>query len=113
MGLFDYYVPNPETRCPTCGNVVENWQGKHGPCLLLVWEQGKPNSTGDLIDAEKQKTTFLPERFYFTSECCTWNFLAEGRCIGGTWEETTVEVLPKNANSRIRMLAAKYGPLPS
>ena len=41
MGMFDWYVPDPPLKCPVCGTLLERWQGKDGPCALLVWKQGE------------------------------------------------------------------------
>lgn len=32
MGMFDYV--NYEAPCPTCGQIIVNWQSKDGPCRL-------------------------------------------------------------------------------
>jgi hypothetical protein len=41
MGMFDYYEPIPAITCPTCGEPLSGWQGKEGPCALLIWRQGQ------------------------------------------------------------------------
>lgn len=100
--MFDSYVPKPEISCPTCGCLLLNWQGKHGPCKMWVFEQGKDDKY------HRQ----LPEKFVFTAECCGNYFVATGRCENGIWIETTVEQWPKDATSPIKILSVKLRPPP-
>ena len=68
MSMFDWYIPEPAVVCPHCGTVLNEWQGKEGPCALFVWQQGRKHPIDQRIDAEvrwapEELTRFeLPER---------------------------------------------------
>jgi hypothetical protein len=38
MGMFDYYEPTPPIECPNRGESPSGWQGKEGPCALVISE---------------------------------------------------------------------------
>lgn len=54
--MFDYYRVAPDERCPWCGGEIGLLQGKAGPCLLVVWEQGERAPTADVGDAQHRLT---------------------------------------------------------
>ena len=76
MGMFDYYSPQEELVCPHCGNKLNEWQGKEGPCALFTWEQNHKNPTdqqaGDdsNISKEDRKKVLLPKSFEIYSYDC-------------------------------------------
>jgi len=78
MGMFDWYEPAENSAsCPRCGTPLRIWQGKDGPCGLVVWKQfvaspigqrnGDPESEwlpGDMAVMR------LPQRFEIYSYDC-------------------------------------------
>lgn len=54
MGMFDHYQPQP----PILWNGAElrGWQGKNGPCKLLVWQQGETAPISQRMDAQWRDT---------------------------------------------------------
>jgi hypothetical protein len=90
MGMFDSYVPQPMLKCPVCGEDLRDWQGKDGPCLLLVWRQGvrRPRATDLEVDIDALS---LPSEFLVRShscDCFEYGIEAVGRCVDGVWRET-------------------------
>jgi hypothetical protein len=88
MGLFDTYIPQPPLTCPVCGTALGNWQGKDGPCLLLLWTQRirEPRATDSDVDA---KGVALPDEFLIYSyDCACFDYGVEvvGRCVDGVWQ---------------------------
>jgi hypothetical protein len=92
MGMFDEYVPDPPLRCPKCGTLMGGWQGKDGPCDLLVWRQGHTAPVDHAVDPQwrlpedVRSTRRLPRQFliYHGDRCrCSAVYVA----IGETDEE--------------------------
>ncbi|MFH1300233.1 MAG: hypothetical protein ABIK07_04165 [Planctomycetota bacterium] len=94
MSLFDHYIPDPPLRCPVCDSVLEDWQGKDGPCFLLTWRQGikfpvahewPDESVSDTKSFLESWT--LPSRFViYTDGCrCDRQIEAYGTCENGVW----------------------------
>ena len=74
MGLFDWYKPVPDLRCPVCETVLADWQGKDGACGLFVWQQGiaypvSQEADESNIDEADRKKFSLPEKFEFYTDC--------------------------------------------
>lgn len=98
MGMFDWYQPFPDLECPTCGALLKEWQGKHGPCGLFLWKQGFAAPIDQLVDEEcrigmeqlSQKR--LPQEFEIYSYDCSSHqpVSALCKCVDGAWQETTL-----------------------
>ena len=94
--MFDTYEPVPQLACPACSRPLEDWQGKDGPCALIIWRQGVTAPVGQPIDddarldPEDLEKLRLPEEFEIYTSCCHPRFFVEaiGRAPNGTWEET-------------------------
>jgi len=97
MGMFDTYKPAQNQRCPVCGNELREWQGKDGPCALLVWAEGvaEPISqdAGDMniSEAERRKIR-LPDVFEIYTYDCNCPFPVSAICESknGVWVKTKV-----------------------
>ena len=50
--MLDCYRVASDVRCSWCGGDVGLLQGKHGPCLLLLWEQGHVHPVEHLVDED-------------------------------------------------------------
>jgi len=80
MSLLDYYIPEEALHYPHCGANLVDWQGKDGPCGLLVWRQGEAHSVDQRVDdkikwpPEELQRFLLPERFVIFTSCCSRNF---------------------------------------
>ncbi len=97
MGMFDWYQPRGLRACPVCGSPLREWQGKDGPCGLLVWEQGQAAPVEQRCDPEWQmdpealSRVRLPERFVFYSHDCPAHIIeAEGRTCDEVWTEAVL-----------------------
>ena len=98
MGMFDYYEPVPPIACANCGELLRNWQGKQGPCALLVWRQGhtKPvggpaAEPGEEPTATRPQRFTLPESFEFYAFCeCNHQTLACGTTEAGVWSRSEI-----------------------
>ena len=95
MGMFDWYEPTITPICPQCGAGLKGWQGKDGPCELLVWRQGERGPIDQRVDdkwrlsAEKLKCFRLPARFLIYTSCPP-HLLVHAICTAtdGVWTET-------------------------
>ncbi len=93
MGMFDWYVPQPDVRCPGCGATLGGWQGKDGACALFEWVQGTSSPVRQLVDEdaaalpEIRDAERLPDEFELYNACraCGAWVKAEGACEAGTW----------------------------
>jgi hypothetical protein len=98
MGMFDWYEPQPGLACPVCGRALVEWQGKDGPCALLVWRQGAAEAVEQRVPEESRvaperlKTWRLPEDFHIYSHACGCPYPVDATCRaqGGIWTETSV-----------------------
>jgi hypothetical protein len=90
MGTFDTYDPTPLLKCPVCGNELRDWQGKDGPSLLLVWQQGvrRPRATNLEVNVVGLSLPPVFSLRSFTCACFEHGVEAVGRCIDGVWQET-------------------------
>ena len=96
--MFDWYIPEPVLICPHCGTALDEWQGKQGPCALLVWRQGRKHPIDQRIDEEirwapEELTRFeLAERFIIYTSCCSHDFQVEAVCTTeeGVWSESRI-----------------------
>lgn len=99
MSMFDSYRPKGEHRCPGCGSRLVEWQGKEGPCALLVFEEGRRDPVEHRTEDselrwsdEEMELISLPERFLIYSYDCPTHqpIKAECVCEGGVWVSTKV-----------------------
>ncbi len=96
--MFDTYEPVPPIACPWCGSVViEGWQGKSGPCLLLHFREGEPHPVAHRVDEDVRfdPTRFgefaLPDEFDLLGVCPSGHYIrGVGRCSDGVWCDTDV-----------------------
>ena len=95
--MFDTFKPAQVQKCPVCGRVLTEWQGKDGPCALFVWEEGVawPTSqeASDMnISDEERKDVRLPEKFEIYSYDCDCPYPVEAVCVttSGTWSSTKI-----------------------
>lgn len=98
MGMFDWFEPEPIVACPRCGEPVDGWQGKQGPCALLVWVQGVARPIAQRVDEDArlddtQLATFtLPDEFEIYGECPNGHeTILRCRCTDGIWTQATLE----------------------
>ena len=91
--MFDHYVPKPPLRCDRCGEALDDLQGKDGPCLLLVWEEGSRSPVGQGSDDPWKVSpaditrAVLPAVFGFYGECSSchaWHDFT-GYAAKGVW----------------------------
>jgi hypothetical protein len=96
MGMFDWFVPADDLRCPVCEASLDEWQSKAGPCALLVWNEWEAAPLEQRVDeeyrlsfAELQRFT-LPDLFIIYSYDCGCPFPAEASCksVDGVWSAT-------------------------
>src|SRR5262245_44729229 len=52
MGMFDWYEPAGDLRCPIDGSLLRVWQGKGGPRLLFRWNEGVKHPVAHEVDEE-------------------------------------------------------------
>jgi hypothetical protein len=121
MGMFDYYRPLPNLKCPGCGYEFDTlWQGKDGPNALFLWEQGSTAPVDQMVDVEIRSPDTLrsecrlPASFaIFNDGCrCARLVVAYGNCIGGKWDQAEVEThenampAPSESDREFRMRVA-------
>ena len=107
MGMFDYYEPEPPLSCPVCGAPLAGWQGKDGPCALLVWRQGATAPINQAVPDEAKREPAvigalrLPAEFEIYTQCCGGNFFVTARCAApdGLWNHAELETA-ENAQQR-------------
>jgi hypothetical protein len=107
MGMFDHYEPEPALDCPVCGAPLRGWQGKDGPCALLLWRQGVAAPVAQAVPDEiKGEPSLvvdlrLPARFEIHAPCCGGRFLVTARCEAPDelWSRTELETAD-NARQR-------------
>ena len=100
MGMFDWYQPTDDVKCPACGNKLRTWQGKEGPRALFVWRQGLAAPIAQEVDADARLDDRARERFRLPSRFNIYSFDcpdhhpidAECACVEDVW--TTTRVLP-------------------
>lgn len=98
MGLFDYYKPVPDLRCPICDNVLDDWQGKDGACGLFVWQQGvaypvsQEAGESNIGELDRKKLR-LPEKFQiykYCENCPDYQMIAYCKTENEIWSETEI-----------------------
>lgn len=94
MGMFDYYIPDPPLHCPVCNSALEGWQGKDGPCMLLIWQQESKIPVAHKLPEENidnnkvfLESFVLPSHFeIYTDDCkCERLINAYGFCEDEVW----------------------------
>lgn len=92
--MLDWYIPHPQILCPSCGRPLSDWQGKGGPCALLVFRQGvavpiDQRATDDArLDATRLVRMRVAEQFNIDADCCDYAFVAECTASDGVWINT-------------------------
>jgi len=107
MGMFDEYLPEPPIECPKCGSGHLKFQGKDGPCNLLVWRQGFAAPVGVCDESEHSDEYFatcqLPPVFtayYGSCDSCGFptTLAFWGAAPDGVW--TSTEFWPKPVGAK-------------
>ena len=114
MGMFDLYKPDPALGCPACGEPLRKWQGKDGPCSLLVWRQGVAAPVDQAVPEENRgdrsviESLRLPREFEIYTGCCGGRFFAIALCGApdGVWSTAVLETA---ANTRQRQEERREG----
>lgn len=95
--MFDTYRPAKEQKCPVCGSVLSDWQGKDSSCSLFVWEEGiawptKQEANDMNVSDEERENVRLPETFVIRSYDCDCPYPVEAICEtkNGTWASTKI-----------------------
>lgn len=87
MSMYDDYKPISDIPCPSCGKELLGWQGKDGPCDLLVYRQGEPMPTQGI---ENRPVDPLEDGFTMYAYCgffgCGSLIEATGVVMNGRWE---------------------------
>ncbi|MBL0870333.1 MAG: hypothetical protein IBJ18_07150 [Phycisphaerales bacterium] len=120
MGMFDWYTPLPPVPCPWCGRAISEWQGKDGPCAMLVYEQGRAAPVEQRVSADCQvsiqnrDTMLLPSHFRMIGSCCSSEIHVEGESVDGVWLNSMIVDLKLNESSlRRRRPVFTCGPVKS
>jgi hypothetical protein len=97
VGMFDWYEPAEEHRCPVCDVVLSEWQGKDGPCALYVWRQGQAAPVDQRVDDDVKgargvrAAERLPSRFeIYSHDCGRHDVTAVCACVDAIWRLTEV-----------------------
>ncbi len=89
MGMFDHYIPVPDLSCAGCGGPLSDWQGKDGPCQLLIWTQMQPRPARDDIPSQEIR---LPDgELAIYTQCATCGSWADADCVvvNGIWMDAS------------------------
>jgi hypothetical protein len=98
MGMFDWYRPTGDLKCPACGRPLTTWQGKDGPRALFVWQQGEAAPVAQEADDDVQlakgerQGIRLPSRFTIYSYDCPDHHPVDADCVcvGEVWATTSI-----------------------
>lgn len=98
MGMFDWYLPDPPLPCRWCGAILDELQGKDGPCELLVWSEHRPAPVDQRCDeawrmaADRRDGLRLPLVFDVHGDCreCSNTSQFTGYTVAGTWVGTVL-----------------------
>ena len=110
MGMFDTYLPADELRCPSDDHLLSDWQGKDGPCALLLWQEGAAHPVAHLVDEELRlppemwERFTLPIRFTIYSYDCPLHKPIVAICTmrDGIWASTELQWPPSAMGSQER-----------
>lgn len=97
--MLDHFEPDPPLACPACGAELQGWQGKEGPCALLVWRQGHAAPVDQELPDEIRGypevigALRLPEEFDIYTQCCGDRFFVTAHCTApeGVWSGAELE----------------------
>jgi len=112
MGMFDHYRPQPSLHCPQCGSELAGWQGKEGPCNLVIWRQGAAAPTGHEVDEERRlprrelDQLRLPAIFRLYTDCSCGSWVV---ATGFGQDETWTEVALGEFETRASVPATSFG----
>jgi hypothetical protein len=107
MGMFDWFKPIPDLRCPNCKTILSEWQGYPPGCALFIWEQdiaypiAQVASEECKISDEERRKIRLPDEFdiyTFCENCPDYRITTECKTEDGIWskiESIKVEKIPK------------------
>lgn len=110
MGMYDVFLPVPALPCKWCGAELSNdFQGKCGPCRMLIWREGEAAAVGEQCDvesrmpAEERRKLRLPSLFGFCTLCPSCGSSSEftGVCRDGTWVDSILGCFD-SITSRVR-----------
>jgi hypothetical protein len=101
MGVRNYYRPKETIRCPFCGGVVSNWQGKSGQVNYFLYVEGYQHPFEvdlpyvDNTPFEGYPQVFgivLPTEFYISGDCeqCDGMWTAKCNTENGIWSKTII-----------------------
>jgi len=115
MAMFDWYRPALPLRCPFDGHPLETWQGKDGPRLLLVWQEGVKHPADDRVDEEVRYSAsdleafILPPTFAIYSYDCPVHrpILATCTAPDGIWCSTEIRRLPSERDDHLWFAATR------
>lgn len=99
VGMFDWYRPAETHYCPLDDHPLEKWQGKDGPCRLLIWQEGVKHPVDHWVDEEVRfsasdlEAITLPQTFTIYSSDCPMHHLIVANCtaIDSTWCSTEID----------------------
>ena len=108
MGMFDWYLPAGLICCPIDGYPLEEWQGKRGPCLLFLWQEGFKHPVDHLVDEEvrfrphRWEEFVLPPTFEIYSYDCPIHQPVDAVCTtrDGVWISTEMRELESKRGKR-------------
>lgn len=100
MGMFDWYRPAGIFNCPICGTPLREWQGKMGPCLLFVWQQGVAFPVEHAAEEEcrvsmavREEERLPPSFDIYCYDCETHRVDARCEAVAGIWSDTRIHAV--------------------
>ena len=113
MGMFDFYEPSEVLHC-NCARPLTDWQGKDGPCGLMLWRQGSAapvaQRAGEVnLDRNGLEEFRLPASFEIYSYSCETCGRMEAVCRteNGVWRNTEL-VTAENAMQKKEETRAQF-----
>jgi len=106
--MFDNYEPVPDIHCPCCAELLSDWQGKGGPCVLVTWRQGELHPVRGAFSSSEPKELQLDDgETYIYTSCERCYLYVEAVCsiANGVWMSTQLELGLSWPNSRCDMIA--------
>ena len=90
MGMFDYVVGVPETKCQKCGNILGDWQSKDGPRKMI-----------------KVHFTRICEFHTICSSCGEWHQFESNKLCDPDWTDPKDGVYISSFNLSSKNVGAK------
>jgi hypothetical protein len=98
MGMFDWYEPASNLKCPKCGESLLEWQGKDAYNALLVWREGIAQAVDQRVPHGVKGVPSviaalrLPSQFSIYSYDCSCRVPVEANCsaVEGVWTSTVI-----------------------